>query len=88
MTYLVEAGGMAVPASVTAFAGSHERAASIVAQVSHPDEIITVEQALGREIERRWFRVIAPAPGSRTAAVAEVRMKASGNIVRLRGRHD
>lgn len=83
MTYLVEVGGMAVPASVTAFASSHERAASIIAQVSHPDEIVTVEC----HDDRRWFKVMPRVPGS-VATVAEVRMRASGNVVRLRGRHD
>lgn len=88
MTYRVEVGGIAVPESLTAGGTSPEHTASIVAQVSHPGDIITVEEDCDGEIVRRWFKVLPPAPGSLERSVEEIHKTGAHNVVRLVGRDD
>lgn len=88
MTYRAEVGGTAVPDMLIAGGASHEHTASLVAQVSHPGELITVESGDGEFLVRRWFRVIAPADGTMDRTVEEIIKSVPGNVVRLRGRDD
>lgn len=88
MTYRAEVGGTVVPDMLTAGGTSFEHAASIVAQVSHPGELITVETGEGEGLERRWFKVIAPADGSLERSVKEIFRLGPSNVLRLRGRDD
>ena len=87
MTYRAEVDGVAVPESATAGATSHKDAAQMVAHVNYAGQIITVEQALGGEIDRRWFEIVADAATGQNT-VTEVRKTASGNVFRLGGRDD
>jgi len=88
MTYRAEVGGVAVPDMLTTGGTSFEHTAELVAQVSHPGDLITVESGEGESLERKWFRVIAPAPGTLVRAVEEITKATMGNVVPLRGRDD
>lgn len=88
MTYRAEVGGVSVPDMLTEGGTSHEHTAEMVAQVSHPGDIITVESGEDESLDRRWFRVLAPAPGTLTRTVEEITKTASGNVIRFRGRDD
>lgn len=87
MTYRAEIDGMAVPESMTTGAVSHEDAALRVAQISYPGKVVTVDAAIGGELDRRWFEVTAD-PESGRNIVAEVVKTASGNVFRLGGCDD
>lgn len=87
MTFRVEVDGMAVPESVTAGATSHREAAERVAHVNYAGKIVTVEQSVGGEIDRRWFEIVADPQGGQNSVIEAV-LTAGRVLVQVERRDD